>query len=148
MEGLVRSFDGMPGATHLYAPCWTIARGEGRHEVLTVWLAEGEALPIFSLEEEARSFLRLRASAAEGWELREIGLVQLVGLLSGPCGGIERVVLDPPPGELDEVLFGLLSVGRRIFVESLLGRGRAGFEDSYIRERGTYRDHRKKVRRM
>lgn len=126
-DAAIRRADKPPGPARAWTPCWVISRRErGRVEVLTIRLSGGEALPIFSLEEEARSFLR--SSAADGWELRETGAGELASLLLGPCGEVERVVLDPPPDETDAAMLGLLSVGREVFVESLLGRGRAWFE--------------------
>lgn len=129
-----RRLDEQRGPPRACTPCWMIARRErGRIEAFTVRLAGGEALPIFSLQQEARSFLR--SSEVSGWEIREMGAGELVLLLSGPYRRVERVVLDPPPDEADEALLGLLSVGRKVFVESLLGRGRAWFENGRLDER-------------
>ncbi len=53
---------------------WLIVREErNRMEVLTVWLTgRGEALPVFSSEEEARIFCEREASERESdWRLRE-----------------------------------------------------------------------------
>lgn len=123
-----------PEPGRAWTPCWVISRRRrGKVDVLTMPLPGGEALPIFSLEEEARAFLR--TSASEAWDLRETGAGELASLLSGPCREVERVVLDPPPDTTDGALLGLLSVGREVFVESLLGRGRAWFEGRRLDER-------------
>ncbi len=133
MGTVARGLDEWRGPPRAWAPCWVISRRErGRIEAFTVRLAGGKALPIFSLQREARSFLR--SSEANGWEIREMGAGELVSLLSGPCGRVERVVLDPPEA-VDEALLGLLSVGREVFVESVLGRGRAWFEGGRLAER-------------
>jgi hypothetical protein len=91
-------------------------------EVLTTNLARGgEALPVFSFEEEANMFLRLGA-LGDDWRARETAGGELVSVLCGPCAGVDRVVLDPVPlpGSLVEGLKGLLSTGREAFMRSLL----------------------------
>lgn len=93
--------------------------------------SSGEALPIFSLREEAESFLD--SCAGGGWRLEEAGAGRLVSLLSGSRAKVGRVVLDPPEAA-DEAMLGLLSVGREIFLEALLGRGRAWFEDERVHD--------------
>jgi hypothetical protein len=102
---------------------WLIARHRtGGMEVLTTNLARGgEALPVFSFEEEANMFLRLGA-LGDDWRARETAGGELVSVLCGPCAGVDRVVLDPVPlpGSLVEGLNGLLSTGREAFMRSLL----------------------------
>ena len=102
---------------------WLIARHRtGGMEVLTTNLARGgEALPVFSFEEEANMFLRLGA-LGDDWRERETAGGELVSVLCGPCAGVDRVVLDPVPlpGSLVEGLNGLLSTGREAFMRSLL----------------------------
>jgi hypothetical protein len=91
-------------------------------EVLTANLARGgEALPVFSFEDEANVFLRLGA-LGDDWRARETVGGELVSVLYGPCAGVDRVVLDPIPlpGSLVEGLNGLLSTGREAFMRSLL----------------------------
>src|SRR3954468_3076028 len=75
---------------------WLIARHRtGEIEVLTTNLARGgEALPVFSFEDEANVFLRLGA-LGDDWRARETGGGELVSVLCGPCAGVDRVVLDP-----------------------------------------------------
>jgi hypothetical protein len=96
-------------------------RRTGGMEVLTAALARGgEALPVFSLEDEANTFLRLGA-LGDDWRARETAGGELVSVLCGPCAGVERVVLDPGlPGLLAEGLDGPLSTEREAFVGSLL----------------------------
>ena len=102
---------------------WLIARHRtGGMEVLTTNLARGgEALPVFSFEDEANMFLRLGA-LGDDWRARETAGGELVSVLCGPCAGVDRVVLDPIPlpGSLVESLNGLLSTGREAFMRSLL----------------------------
>ena len=66
-----------PGSTY-----WFIAKNEnGRVEVLTVDLGEGEqALPVFGYEEEAEMFLCL-GGAGDGWRARESTPRELVSVL-------------------------------------------------------------------
>jgi hypothetical protein len=102
---------------------WLIARHRtGGMEVLTANLARGgEALPVFSFEDEANTFLRLGAFG-DDWRARETACGELVSVLCGPCASVERVVLDPisPPGPLTEGLDGPSCTEREAFVGSLL----------------------------
>src|SRR5215213_4489545 len=80
---------------------WVIAKdakdGFGQPEVLTVDLhGTGEALPVFSFEEEAEMFLWLQRTE-DGREVRETTPGQLVSILYGPCADVGRVILDPLP---------------------------------------------------
>lgn len=90
-------------------------------EILSLDLAGGRVLPVFSSEDSAAEFLSawLAASAADmdpdeasarvmadntqrQWRLRGTGSGELISLLSGsafsagPCARVERVALDPP----------------------------------------------------
>src|SRR5215216_4830861 len=60
---------------------WVIAKdGFGQPDLLTVDLdGTGEALPVFSFEEEAEMFLWLQTTE-DGWEVREITPGQLVSI--------------------------------------------------------------------
>jgi hypothetical protein len=102
---------------------WLIARHRtGGMEVLTANLARGgEALPVFSLEDDANAFLRL-GELGDDWRARETAGGELVSVLCGPCAGVERVVLDPIglPGPLAEGLDGPSSTEREAFMRSLL----------------------------
>lgn len=102
---------------------WLIARsGFCGLEALTADLdGEGEALPIFSLEEEAGMFLWLQAPEA-GWEVREATHGELVSVLYGPCAGVERVVPDPLSLTGTSTTMWLPSVHRKVFAEAQVDR--------------------------
>ena len=102
---------------------WLIARNEGgRVEVLTIGSNDEEALPVFSFEEEAQMFLRLRADdPAAKWKVRETSVGELTSVLYGPCRKVKRVALDPLPEACGGALNSLLSVRREKFVRGLLG---------------------------
>src|SRR5215216_7803466 len=104
---------------------WVIARdakdGFGQPDLLTVdFDGAGEALPIFSFEEEAEMFLWLQTTE-DGREVREITPGQLVSILYGPCTDVERVMLDPLPEIGARVQISLLGMDRHDFVESVMG---------------------------
>jgi hypothetical protein len=111
--------------THRY---WVIAQdaknakdGFGQLELLTVDLdGTGEALPVFSFEEEAEMFLWLQRTE-EGREVREITPGQLVSILYGPCADVGRVMLDPLPKIGARMQISLLGLDRNDFVESVMG---------------------------
>lgn len=129
-------------------PYWLIVRESARRdeelEVFSLESGSGKLLPLCCSEQSAERFrrhLRSTGSAAEGeWRIRATGAGELISLLSGsafdagPCAGIERVLLDPPPealdravseGDIDENLTG---ESRGCFLERLMGRGRPWFE--------------------
>jgi hypothetical protein len=99
-------------------PFWLIVKDRtGGMEVLRTTLASGEeALPVFSFEDEARMFLELGTSGC--WRVRETTAGELTSVLLGLCAGVERVVLDPLPGQFAQALIGLASMGREAFIES------------------------------
>src|ERR671920_2114536 len=107
---------------------WVIAKdakdakdGFGRPDLLTVDLdGTGQALPIFSFEEEAEMFLWLQTTE-DGREVRETTPGQLVSILDGPCADVERVILDPLPEIGARVQISLLGMDRQDFVESVMG---------------------------
>jgi hypothetical protein len=104
---------------------WVIAKdtkdGVGQLELLTVGLdGTGEALPIFSFEEEAEMFLWLQRTE-DGHEVRETTPGQLVSILYGPCADVGRVMLDPLPGIGARMQISLLGMDRNDFVESVMG---------------------------
>jgi len=104
---------------------WVIAKdvkdGFGQLEVLTVDLdGTGEALPVFSFEEEAEMFLWLQTTE-DGWEVRENTPGQLVSILYGPCADVGRVMLDPLPEIGARMQISLLGMDRNDFVESVMG---------------------------
>jgi hypothetical protein len=104
---------------------WVIAKdtkdGVGQLELLTVDLdGTGEALPVFSFEEEAEMFLWLQRTE-EGREVRETTPGQLVSILYGPCADVGRVMLDPLPEIGASMQISLLGMDRDDFVESVMG---------------------------
>jgi hypothetical protein len=103
---------------------WLIAKNEnGRIEVLTALLADGkEALPVFSYEQEAELYLKLR-EAGSGWRVRESTAGELISVLCGPCAGAKGVALDPLPEMVTEGTLGLVNLSRKRFVNLVLSRG-------------------------
>ena len=101
-------------------PFWLIVKyRSGGMEVLRTTLASGEeALPVFSFEDEARMFLELGTSGC--WRVRETTTDELTSVLFGLCPGVDRVVLDPPPGPFAKALMNLVGMGREAFMESYL----------------------------
>ena len=104
---------------------WVIAKdakdGFGQLDPLTVDLdGTGEALPVFSFEEEAEMFLWLQTTE-DGREVRETTPGQLVSILYGPCAHVGRVMLDPLPEIGARMQISLLGMDRNDFVESVMG---------------------------
>src|SRR5215218_5295155 len=104
---------------------WVIAKdakdGFGRPDLLTVDLdGTGQALPVFSFEEEAETFLWLQTSE-DGREVKETTPEQLVSILYGPCADVGRVMLDPLPEIGARMQNSLLGMDRNDFVESVMG---------------------------
>lgn len=99
---------------------WLIVREErSRVEVLTIWLAgHGEALPVFSFEEEARSFCERRGLEG-GWRDKKVATDELALVLIGLRADVERVALDPLPQADTETLLVLTHMGCEDFVEFL-----------------------------
>ncbi len=107
-----------PGSTY-----WLIAKVEnGRIEALTVDGGGGEALPVFSHEEEAELFLCL-GEISDGWRVRESSAGEIVSLLFGPCRGVRGVALDPTPVMASEMI-DLVKVSRDRFVDLVAPSGR------------------------
>ena len=101
---------------------WLISEHKnGRMEVLTIETGGEEALPLFTLEEEAETFLRLQAPAREGLRARETTRGELASVLYGPCARVKRVLLDPlPPQVGGETMTRLVSLGWEEFVRDFL----------------------------
>ena len=101
---------------------WLISEHKnGRMEVLTIETGGEEALPLFTLEEEAETFLRLQAPAREGLGARETTRGELASVLYGPCARVKRVLLDPlPPQVGGETMTRLVSLGWEEFVRDFL----------------------------
>jgi hypothetical protein len=103
---------------------WVIAKdakdGFGQPDLLTVDLDDtGQALPVFSFEEEAEMFLWLQRTE-DGREVKETPPEQLVSILCGPCANVGRVMLDPLPEIGARIQNSLLGMDRNDFVESVL----------------------------
>lgn len=121
------------------APYWLVSRekagsGRGRggyHDVLTVSVGEEGVLPLFSSEESARSFLGLFVASTRetGWQATEAWAGELLTMLSasgsgvGPCAGVEAVTFDPGEELIEESVPDVPTLGRRCFMDQLLGRG-------------------------
>jgi hypothetical protein len=109
-------------------PLWIITcYHNNRLEVLTVDPnGNGDSLPVFSFEEEAKTFLGLSENDQEGrrWRSRETTAGELVSVLMAPRAEIRQVTLDPLPLTLGmgTLMAPLCSVARERFVEELLGR--------------------------
>ena len=103
-------------------PLWVIAKQDnGRMEVLTLRPNSlGEALPVFSFEEEAEMFLRLETPGT-CWRARETTAGELVSLLYGPCAAVRKVALDPLPTVDGETIMDLAGRGRERLVRNLVG---------------------------
>jgi hypothetical protein len=101
---------------------WVIAKdGFGQLDLLTVDLdGAGEALPVFSFDEEAEMFLWLQTTE-DGREVRETTPGQLVSILYGPCAHVGRVMLDPLPEIGVRMQISLSGMDRNDFVESVMG---------------------------
>jgi hypothetical protein len=108
---------------------WVIARDAkdgfgrpaGQLDLLTLDLdGTGQALPVFSFEEEAEMFLWLQRTE-DGREVRETTPGQLVSILYGPCADVGRVMLDPLPEIGARMQISLLGMDRNDFVESVMG---------------------------
>lgn len=106
-------------------PLWLVVRHNNSSlEVLTTNIGtNGEALLVFSFEEEAELFLRYGASG-RGWRVRETTAGELVSVLYGPCLDVGKVALDPPPEIAGEATIDLVSVDRKDFVQRLLSDDR------------------------
>jgi hypothetical protein len=104
---------------------WVIAKDAkdrfGRPDLLTVDLdGTGQALPVFSFEEEAEMFLWLQTTE-EGREVRVTTPEQLVSILYGSCADVGRVILDPLPEIGARTQNSLLGMDRSDFVASVMG---------------------------
>ena len=103
---------------------WLITKhAASKIDVLTVRVdSSGEALAIFSFEEEAKMFLDLRLAASEeGWRVRQTSVGEVVSVLYGPCSDTKKVALDPVPEVGGKELAGLLNMHRHNFLRFLLG---------------------------
>jgi len=126
MARTLRSAGGRPQGRMPYY--WLVVRHlTGRMEVFTGVLGSGEmVLPVFSSEDDAVGFAG--RCGEEGWRARKTGAGELVSVLFGPCRGCGVVALDPPSDLRVEDALRISGIGREIFLEPILGRGRSWFE--------------------
>ena len=103
---------------------WLIARRRlGRMEVLTITpTPDGEALPVFSFEDEAQLFLWLQMSGTS-WQARKTTPGELISVLYGPCAGVEKVALDPPAEITGKAMVALVSLSRKECIRTLVSEG-------------------------
>lgn len=103
---------------------WLIVARDGfRLRVCTV--LDGDAMPIFSREREAASFVRASGLGGD-WRTRETSLGELASLLLGPYADVSRILLDPPVGGATGTPGYAPGVERRTFVDHLVPGSRAG----------------------
>jgi hypothetical protein len=123
-EGIMAEIlkSGMAPSPNLATPYWLIEKHEaGLTEALTLGLQGGaEALPVFSFEEEARTFLYLRG-LGKGWRVRGVVTGDLLPVLFGTHESAEWVALDPVPEAGWEALTAIVSLSRQSFMERHLG---------------------------
>jgi hypothetical protein len=82
----------------------------------------GEALAVFSSEEEAEMFLWL-GMEGDGWRTRKTSAGEVISLLYGPCSETGSVALDPFPEMLADGLTGPVALDRLRFLERVARRG-------------------------
>jgi hypothetical protein len=123
-------------------PYWLLARGsdtkrrarsrtERFYDVLTAGPESERVLPLFGSEAAAVSFLGCLASDGRqiGWCATEAGAGEILTMLlageghAGPCAGVQEIAFDPPEALVEERNPGIPTVGRRVFMDRLLGRG-------------------------
>ena len=122
MNGATQLLESLPTRPKRRMPFWLIAKhGVERLEPLAIELTDGRRAPSVFSYEEARLFIRLGTRG--GWQVRATGIGGLVSVLSGPCGEIGLVPLDPLPQRQAEALNGLLFVDRERFVDFLVRKG-------------------------
>ena len=110
-------------------PLWIITSHKNNQmEVLTVD-PDGDGasfLPVFSFEEEAKTFLCFLESDEKtkrtGWNVRETAPGELVSVLMAPCATVTGVVLDPLPPLpfVAREMLPLVKVKRKLFVRYLM----------------------------
>lgn len=123
-------------------PYWLIARSEEAHvgrrrrgaaycDILTLEAGDTRVLPLFGSEDQASSFATLfeSYSGQGGWRATQAWAGELLMLLSasgsdaGACAGVSAVTFDPPEDCIEGAHQDLQTLGRRCFMDQLLGRG-------------------------
>lgn len=99
---------------------WLLTRdGFNGPDILSTRLSYGrQALAVFSFEEEAEMFLRLRGRA-DGWQARETTAGEMLSLFYTVLKEIICVTLDPIPENSFLNASGILSISREHFIERL-----------------------------
>lgn len=107
-----------------YPAFWIVVDGGGPTLPLSVSLAGGgEALAVFSHEDEASMFCRLRGP--EGiLRARRTSAREIVSLLYGPHSAARLVALDPLPEDVVGRLAGILTLDRGRFARRFAGSAR------------------------
>lgn len=106
-------------------------RNAAYREVLTLQSVGGRVLPLFGSEEQGLSFVGAFESHAgeSGWRITQAWAGELLMLLSaggsgvGPCSGVTAVTFDPPEESALTGVQELETLGKRCFLDRLLGRG-------------------------
>lgn len=106
-------------------------RSEAYREILTLRAEGSKVLPLFGSEEQASSFVEAFVSytGEGGWRITQVWAGELLMLLSaggsgvGPCSGVSAVTFDPPEESTEGDLRELETLGKRCFMDQLLGRG-------------------------
>jgi hypothetical protein len=115
-------------------PLWIIASYQNNQlDVLTTGLdLDGGFVGVFSFEEEAEAFLWLLGDdeKKKGWRSRKTTAGELISVLSGPCVDARGVALDPLP--LGSTMLSFMSVGRKPFVQDLIGGRRKGLAEELV----------------
>lgn len=123
-------------------PYWVVTRNEevrtGRRrksgaysDILTLRAEDSKLLPLFGSEEQAADFVEAFESytGEGGWRITQAWAGELLMLLSaggsgvGPCSGVSAVTFDPPEEAAEGELQDLQTLGKRCFMDKLLGRG-------------------------
>lgn len=116
----------------LHGPYWLIRdsslSGDERADLLTLEIeGYGTTMPIFSVKEDAVTFLKEMPDhdSRQALEAAYTDRVRLASALIGPLAGVDRIVFDPlPEPHLSETVR-LSGLGRRAFLDLMLGRGKS-----------------------
>jgi hypothetical protein len=106
-------------------PLWIITRyWHNRMKILTIDSeGGGEFLPVFSFEEEGKTFLHhFEEQKKVKWCTRQATAGELISVLMAPCANAKRVVLDPLPFSCSfgRAALPFLSVSRERFIRELM----------------------------
>ncbi|HJQ28653.1 MAG TPA: hypothetical protein VJ827_04900 [Rubrobacter sp.] len=106
---------------------WLIVKNTASEmEILTLEAGGSHrTLPVFGSKKAAMKML----PASGGWRVRKTGGGELISILCGPCTDATRVAFDPSP-ELVEEKDEMVSESTDGYLDLLMGRGRAWFDES------------------